>query len=118
MLLLFNVLSHCLHLSVITFSVIGWAFPETRALHLVLCGLVLFSWFILGPMIGKPGYCFLTGIQHWLWKRRGEPTQVNYMCFLYHWLTRRTPTERQAERIDRGTQAVLYLSTFLSLVLL
>ena len=118
MLRLGNALSHSLHLIVITFSVIGWAFEETRLLHLILCGLVLFSWFILGPLIGKPGYCFLTGLQHWLWRKSGEANEQNYMCYLYKRVTKRTPTESQVKRIDFGTQAVLYTSTLMSLLLL
>ena len=79
---------------------------------------MLFSWFILGPLIGKPGYCFLTGMQHWLWRQSGEPNEENYMCFLYKRVTRRTPTEQETKRIDLGTQAVLHVSTLLSLVLI
>jgi hypothetical protein len=118
MLPLLNLLSHTLHLSVIVFSIVGWAFPETRALHLVVCGLTLCSWFILGPLIGKPGFCFLTGLQHWLWRERGEPNDENYMCFLYRRLTKRAPTERDVKRIDLTTQLVLYAGTILSVVLI
>ncbi len=119
MLQLANALSHLAHLLVITFSVVGWAFDGTRLLHLVLCGLVLFSWFVLGPLVGKPGFCFLTGIQHWIWRKLGANGEKpdNYMTYLLQRVTGITPTPRGVKAIDYMTQAVLYTSTALSFAL-
>ena len=78
-----NVSLHALHLIVIAFCLVGWAFPETRVLHLVACGLTLVSWFVLGSLIGRRGYCFLTGIQHWIWAKQGRPERPNYMSYLF-----------------------------------
>ena len=110
-----NALLHGLHLCVIGFCVTGWAFEETRVAHLALCGLTLASWFLLGPLIGRPGYCFLTGVQHWLWARGGRNECPNYMSFLFERLSGRTPGPQTTRRIEVVTQAVLYTCTLLSL---
>ena len=103
---------HALHLAVIGFSLTGWIWPQTRVWHLVLCGLTLFSWFILGPLLGKPGFCFLTGFQHRVWAKAGRSDQPNYMSYLFQRISGREPN---VVAIDRATQVVFYGCTLLSL---
>lgn len=105
---------HLLHLAVIGFSVLGWVWPATRPWHLVLAALIAFSWFVLGPWLGKWGFCFLTGVQHALWKRQGRSELPNYMTFLAQRLTGRKP---DPARVNVWTQAVFYTTTALSLAL-
>lgn len=117
MLAIVNGVSHALHLLLIGFTLAGWAFESTRDLHLWICGLILASWFILGPIVGKPGFCVLTGLQHWIWRRTGVRGHDNYMSYLFRALTRREPTARGVKTIDGWTQAGVYAATLLSLVL-
>jgi len=117
MLRVLNVLLHGLHLLVIVFCLVGWAFAETRLLHLVLCGLTLASWFLIGPLIGRPGYCFLTGMQHWVWTRLGREERPTYMSYLYHRLTGRDSGATGRRTIEVTTQVVFYGCTLLSVLL-
>jgi Protein of Unknown function (DUF2784) len=113
-----NALLHAVHLLVIALCLAGWAFATTRALHLGLCALTLLSWFVLGPLIGRPGYCFLTGFQHRIWRHFGRTDQANYMSYLFERLTGRPPTPRGSRIIDWATQFVLYTCVTLSLILI
>ncbi len=108
---------HALHLIVIGFCTVAWAFPVTRPLHLVVCALTLLSWFVIGPLLRRPGYCFLTGLQHWMWQKQGRDERPNYMAYLYQRCTGRTPGVRSRRTIDITTQAVLYSCTALSIYL-
>jgi hypothetical protein len=114
----FNGLSHLLHLGVIAFTCLGWILPATRPLHLVISGLTLLSRFLLGPLIGQPGFCFSTGIQHRIWKRMGAPATGNYMSYLYGRLSGQAPSAQGVRWIDRVTQGVLYSTTLLGLLLI
>lgn len=112
---LLNALLHGLHLAVIAFCCIGWIWPATRPWHLGLCGLVLTSWFVIGPLVDELGYCLLTGVQHKLWGKLGREEQPSYMVYLYEKLLRRPAPQRTVERV---TQGVLYGATLLSAALL
>ena len=111
---------HALHLLVISFSLTGWAFAQTRAPHLVLSGITLFSWFVLGPILGRTGFCFLTGIQHCIWKRNGRSERPSYMSYLFKRLTGRAPGSPGApsvRAIELVTQIVFYSCTLMSILL-
>ncbi|MEZ6017992.1 MAG: DUF2784 family protein [Planctomycetota bacterium] len=114
MLRLGNALLHATHLAVICFSCVGWIWPETRPWHLALAAGIAVSWFVIGPLLGDPGYCVVTGAQHALWRRLGHTEQPNYMSFLYARLTGRPP---DSARIGRWTQGTFYATTTLSLAL-
>ena len=109
-----NALSHLLHLATNVFTLVGWIWSDTRPYHLIVCGLTLGSWFILGPLIGQPGHCFLTGFQHRIWWRMGNVDRPNYMSYLSERISGRPPNVR---RIEILTQLGLYSCTALSLVL-
>ncbi len=109
-----NAALHLLHLGVIGFTLIGWIWPTTRPFHLIIVGLTLGSWFILGPIIGQPGHCFLTGFQHRIWQRMGNQKRPNYMSYLAERLTGRPAN---VKRIDILTQSALYLTTAISVFL-
>lgn len=113
-----NAALHGLHLFVIVLVMVGWAFDTTRPAQLVVCGLTLFSWFLLGPLMGQPGMCFLTDFQHRLWRRTGRGGSENYMSYLYQRLAGREPSPVGVRRIDLATQAVLYVCTGLSIYLI
>lgn len=113
-----NGLLHGLHLLVIGFCLIGWALPQARVPHLFVCGLTLLSWFAIGPLIGRPGYCFLTGLQHWMWGKQGRAERPTYMVYLFQRLTGRAPGVGGVRVIDLSTQVVLYACTLLSIYLI
>lgn len=115
MLWIANVLMHGMHLAVISFSSLGWIWPQTRALHLVLAAGVAASWFLLGPIMGRPGLCILTEVQHRIWKRMGRTEMPNYMPLLYE---RIAGHPGDPERINRVTQIAFYSTTLASAVLL
>ncbi len=48
------------HTSVIIFNIFGWIWKRTRIANLGLLLLTLFSWTVLGAIVGSPGYCPLT----------------------------------------------------------
>jgi len=52
------------HLIIIAFNLFGWIWKKTRKAHLIVVGITLASWFILGIWKGW-GYCFLTD---WHWR--------------------------------------------------
>ena len=108
---------HVAHVLFILAVLVLWAFPETRVVHLGLCGATLLSWFVVGPLMGKPGLCVLTAAQHWVWRKRGLPDGQNYMSLIYQRLTGRKPGLRTTGTIDVITQVVLYTLTALSLLL-
>ena len=61
------------HVLVISFNLIGWIWAKTRKLHLIIVGLTLGSWLILGIWYGL-GYCFLTD---WHWQVKRQLGQMN-----------------------------------------
>ena len=63
MLQLLNIIIGVVHVLLIVACMIGWIFPRTRMAHLILMGMVLGCWFLLGPKYGI-GYCPLTD-WHW-----------------------------------------------------
>jgi len=63
---LLNFAFHGLHISIIAFTLFGWALKETRPANLILILLTLGSWYILGIWLGY-GYCPVTD---WHWKIR------------------------------------------------
>lgn len=105
---------HVLHVAVIVFSCVGWLSPATRPAHLVLAGLIACSWFVLGPLIGHPGFCALTGIQHRVWDQLGRTDRPNYMSFLYRKMTGRHPLPGRVEIV---TQLTFYGTTAASITL-
>lgn len=110
-----NALLHGLHLAVIAFATFGWLVPAARPWHLALAAAIAASWFVLGPVLGEPGYCALTGLQHAVWRRlEPDAPRPGYMAFLCQRITGRPPDRA---RVERWTQGVFYATTAASLVL-
>ncbi len=68
MLQLLNIIFGVFHVLLIVACLIGWIFPRTRKVHLILMGVVLGCWFLLGLKYGI-GYCPLTD---WHWQVKGK----------------------------------------------
>ena len=77
-------LAHCL---LIGFNLLGWIWPKTRKIHLIVALLTGLSWTVLGIWYGF-GYCPLTD-WHWEVKRKlGEDDLPNsFIKYLADMLT-------------------------------
>ena len=58
-----------IHVLLILACLLGWMFARTRRAHLVLMGVVVGCWFLLGLKYGI-GYCPLTD---WHWQVKEHP---------------------------------------------
>jgi hypothetical protein len=73
------VLMHLLHIGIILFCLVGWLLPAARPWHLMLCGLIIASWFGVGAWKGW-GYCLVTDL-HWrLLRRMGSNVPPSAIC--------------------------------------
>ena len=76
MLQLLNIVIGVFHGLLLVACLIGWIFPRTRKAHLILMGVVVGCWFLLGLKYGI-GYCPLTD-WHWQVKQKlGEGSLPN-----------------------------------------
>lgn len=112
-----NLALHGLHQGLIVFSLLGWMFCQTRLLNLIALTLILFSWYGLGPLLGKAhawGYCLITDIQ---WKVRKElgldSRRGGYMKYLADNLL---GGDFDESRIDKWSVGVI-ISCFLASVI-
>lgn len=71
MLQFLNILLTVVHLALIGFNLFAWMVPATRKVHLVVAGITLSSWFILGIWYGW-GYCPITDWQWSIKEKLGE----------------------------------------------
>ncbi len=108
-----NIGLHLAHQSLIAFTLFGWAFCETRLLHLAAMLLVGASWLGLGVIHGF-GYCLLTDLQWRLRERMGEerPT-VGYMKFLADRLSGRDLDARIVDAVTYITCALCCVASLL-----
>ena len=83
MLQLLNIIIGVFHVLLIVACLIGWIFPRTRKAHLMLMGVVVSCWFLLGLQYGI-GYCPLTD-WHWQVKTKlGEdPLPNSFIKYLW-----------------------------------
>ena len=76
MLQLLNIVIGVFHVLLLVACLIGWICPRTRKAHLILMGVVVGCWFLLGLKYGI-GYCPLTD-WHWQVKQKlGEGSLPN-----------------------------------------
>jgi len=73
MLQFLDILLFTFHFVLMVFIVTGWIWPRTRKLHLIVLGLTLISWFVMGYWKGW-GYCVLTD---WEWDIKRELGERN-----------------------------------------
>ena len=105
-------LLHLLHIAIIVFCVVGWLLPAARPWHLLLCAMILSSWFVVGAWKGW-GYCLVTDLQWRLLRSMGENSPpFGYVPMMWQRITGRAV---DARRIDQVTQWVFYLSVVASI---
>lgn len=79
---LLNIIFFVFHTGFTLFNLVGWAFPNTRKVHLMTLFFTAFSWFVLGIWYGW-GYCVCTD---WHWEVREklgyEDRSASYIHFL------------------------------------
>ena len=114
MLKLANIALHIVHLLIVLFSLLGWLVPAWRAMHLLLCATIAFSWFVIGLSIGQPGYCLVTALQQRLWKRLKISDRGAYIPYLIKTVCGR---EIETHRSDLLIQLCFYSTTAISLSL-
>jgi len=114
-LLTLNLVLHGVHQVLIVFTLVGWMFCQTRMLNQIALLLILFSWYGLGPLLGKGnawGYCLITDIQ---WQVRKELDLVGrnggYIKYLADNLLGRDFDET---RVDKWAAAVFFTCIFAS----
>ena len=102
-----NFLMHGFHLGLITFFLVGWIFPPLRTAHIIMTGVIFFSWFGIGLVIRQPGFCLATEIQYHIRKRLGlQMERDSYIVYLCEKLTGHRVSPWRAEVV---TQAVFYV---------
>ena len=100
------------HLVVILFNLSGWIWRRTRRLHLVVLGLTLFSWLVLGFWYGF-GYCFLTD---WEWKVKRQLGETGLPNSFIQYLTNNVlGLNLSSNLVDAFTGAFFLLAIVLSL---
>ena len=76
MLRLLDIFFTFLHLAIISFNLFAWIWAKTRRAHLIIAGMTLISWFLLGIWYGW-GYCFITDWQWQVKEKLGETNLPN-----------------------------------------
>ncbi len=107
MLRLLDVLFFWLHIFIITFNLFGWIWEKTRKWHLLVVGITLFSWIILGIKYGF-GYCFVTD-WHWQIKQKLGETDLP-ASFIKYFFDRYTSFHWSAATIDLITGISFFLA--------
>ncbi|MEO7924839.1 MAG: DUF2784 family protein [Chitinophagaceae bacterium] len=107
-----NILFFVFHTAFTIFNIIGWAFPQTRKLHLVTMLLTAGSWFILGIWYGW-GYCLCTDL-HWQVREvlGYHDRSDSYIHFLVLKLTGR---ELDQQLVETATLVIFGLCLILSI---
>ncbi|XHR27207.1 MAG: DUF2784 family protein [Chthoniobacteraceae bacterium] len=110
-----NWIFHGFHIGLTLFTAVGWMVPAWRHIHLAVCALTLFSWFGIGLVLGKPGFCAITEIHFHIRRRLGLSLQrESYMLYLTRKLI---GSEPNSATVEIGTQVMFYTVTLLSLAL-
>ena len=65
-----------LHIAIIGFNLFAWIWKKTRRAHLIVAGITLACWFVLGIWYGW-GYCPITDWQWQIKEKLGETNLPN-----------------------------------------
>ena len=109
--LLLNAIFHFLHITIILSSLFLYWFDAFVGLHLILQGIILTSWLIIGPMIKKPGVCLLTELQKKLGLGGNADFTDSYVVYLSKKLGYKG---NDVKKIDLITFSVFAICTVIS----
>lgn len=104
------------HWLIVGFMMLGWLFPEYRAIHLAACVLMFVGWFVFEYITGYPS-CFLTLLQ-WKIKAKVGETNLPQSFFTYYfskWGFKGDPDQLNA-RYTLLSYAVFGLSLVINVV--
>ncbi|MBS1921027.1 MAG: DUF2784 domain-containing protein [Bacteroidetes bacterium] len=107
-----DILLTCTHLGLICFNLFAWIWPATRKVHLVVAGITLASWFILGIWYGL-GYCPITEWQWDIKEKLGETNLPN--SFIKYFADKISGKNFSASLIDQLTFIVFLTAIMASL---
>ena len=96
-----------IHVLLILACLLGWIFPRTRRAHLILMGVVVGCWFLLGLKYGI-GYCPLTD-WHWQVKEQLGESALPHSFIKYLW-DKIFPTPISPKAVDGLTFAAFFIS--------
>jgi len=96
-----------IHVLLILACLLGWMFARTRRAHLVLMGVVVGCWFLLGLKYGI-GYCPLTD-WHWQVKEQLGEGPLPHSFIKYIW-DKIFPTPISPKAVDWLTFAAFFIS--------
>ena len=103
-----------IHVLLILACLLGWMFARTRRAHLVLMGVVVGCWFLLGLKYGI-GYCPLTD---WHWQVKGQlgegPLPHSFIKYIWDKIF---PTPISPKAVDWLTFAAFFISLAAALYL-
>jgi hypothetical protein len=89
-----------LHLLIIGFNLLGWIWPKTRRLHLIIVAVTLLCWFGLGIWYGW-GYCPVTDWQWYVKEKLGETNLPD--SFVKYYADKITGRDFPAALVDKVT---------------
>jgi hypothetical protein len=104
---------HFLHISVILASVTLCFFKNLVYAHLILQAAILISWFVIGPLINKPGMCLITEIQRKIYYKYHVEFPSSYMVYLYNKFGIKVENKKKADQI---TFSVFTICTLISVI--
>ena len=111
-----NLLLHAIHLLIINFALFGWIIPQFRVWHVALCIGIAISWFVIGPISGKPGMCIVTEVQACIWRRmKAKHAETGYVPYLLQKVTGKKFADKS---VDIFTQVTFYGVAVLSVMML
>ena len=112
-LIILDITFYFLHISVILLNLFLWLIPRFRRWHLIIAGLTLFSWFVIGLKYGM-GYCPLTD---WHWEVKRHMGQTNLAnSFVKHLFDQFTLIELTPKQADLLTGVSFGVAIILSLI--
>jgi hypothetical protein len=100
MLKLLDIFFTFLHLAIISFNLFAWIWKKTRRAHLIVAGITLVCWFVLGIWYGW-GYCPITDWQWQVKEKLGETNLPN--SFVKYLIDKITGKDFPSSLIDNIT---------------
>ncbi|MFK7872993.1 MAG: DUF2784 family protein [Oligoflexales bacterium] len=108
-----DIAMHIIHCGLILFSMVGYLWEETRALHLFSQFMIFTSWYGLGRFF-YPGYCILTDL-HWRLKTvRGCRPEAEY--YTKYMVDKVCGTDASRKLLDTVSHVILFSAITISVI--